>query len=116
MSRLEVRELSVEFGTRRVVDRVSFSLDQGQRLALVGESGSGKTVTALSLMRLLETARLSGEVTASGNKNAALPLLAAWRYFAGGFQFWMSVMGPALSSSTVLIRKRPSRVTSYCQP
>ncbi len=66
MSRLEVRELSVGFGTRRVVDRVSFSLEQGQRLALVGESGSGKTVTALSLMRLLETARLSGEVLFEG--------------------------------------------------
>jgi hypothetical protein len=34
-------------------------------------------------------------------------------YFAGGFQFWMSVMGEAISSSTVLIRKRLSGATSY---
>jgi microcin C transport system ATP-binding protein len=60
MSLLEVRDLSVEFGSRRVVDRVSFSLDAGEKLALVGESGSGKTVTALSLLRLIEAARLSG--------------------------------------------------------
>ena len=73
MSRLEVRELSVEFGSRRVVDRVSFSLDQGERLALVGESGSGKTVTALSLMRLLETARLTGEVVFEGNDVLRMP-------------------------------------------
>ncbi|MCB1119490.1 MAG: ABC transporter ATP-binding protein, partial [Chlamydiia bacterium] len=37
----------------RVVDDVSFSLAQGQTLALVGESGCGKTVTALSLLRIL---------------------------------------------------------------
>jgi len=66
MSLLEVRDLSVEFGTRRVVDRVSFTLNAGEKLALVGESGSGKTVTALSLMRLVETARLSGEIVFDG--------------------------------------------------
>ena len=60
MSLLEVRDLSVDFGARRVVDRVSFSLDAGEKLALVGESGSGKTVTALSLLRLIEAARLRG--------------------------------------------------------
>lgn len=66
-SRLQVRELSVEFGAHRVVERVSFSLEAGERLALVGESGSGKTVTALSLMRLLEAARLSGEILFEGD-------------------------------------------------
>jgi len=64
--RVEVRELSIEFGRRRVVDRVSFSIDAGERLALVGESGSGKTVTALSLLRLVEAARLSGEILFEG--------------------------------------------------
>jgi len=66
MSLLEVRELSVHFGSRTVVDRVSFSLDAGQKLALVGESASGKTVTALSTLRLLEDARLSGEILFDG--------------------------------------------------
>jgi hypothetical protein len=37
-------------------------------------------------------------------------------HFAGGFQFCRSVMGEEASSRTVLIRKRPSRVTSYCRP
>jgi microcin C transport system ATP-binding protein len=73
MSRLEVRELSVAFGPRRVVDRVSFSLAQGERLALVGESGSGKTVTALSLLRLLESARLGGEVIFEGEDVLQMP-------------------------------------------
>ncbi len=66
MSLLEVRDLSIEFGTRRVVDHVSFTLDAGEKLALVGESGSGKTVTALSLLRLIDTARLSGEIVFDG--------------------------------------------------
>src|SRR5687767_3221599 len=66
MTRLEVRDLSIEFGSRRVVDRVSFSIGAGERLALVGESGSGKTVTALSLLRLVEAARVTGEIVFEG--------------------------------------------------
>ena len=53
MSLLDVQDLSVAFGEKRVVDRVSFSLDRGETLALVGESGSGKSLTALSLLQLL---------------------------------------------------------------
>jgi microcin C transport system ATP-binding protein len=67
MSLLEVRDLSVDFGPRRVVDHVSFTLDIGEKLALVGESGSGKTVTALSLLRLVEGAHVSGEIIFDGN-------------------------------------------------
>jgi len=68
MSLLEVRGLSIDFGSRRVVDRVSFTLDAGEKLALVGESASGKTVTALSLLRLVESARLSGEILFHGKE------------------------------------------------
>jgi microcin C transport system ATP-binding protein len=53
MSLVEVEDLSVAFGARRVVDGVSFTLDRGETLALVGESGSGKSLTALSLLQLL---------------------------------------------------------------
>ena len=53
MSLLEVRDLSVHFGPRQVVDKVSFSLDAGEKLALVGESASGKTVSALSTFGVL---------------------------------------------------------------
>jgi microcin C transport system ATP-binding protein len=66
MSLLEVRNLSIDFGPRRVVDSVSFTLDAGEKLALVGESASGKTVTALSTLRLIEDARLSGEIFFDG--------------------------------------------------
>ena len=76
MSLLEVRDLSIEFGRRRVVDRVSFTLGAGEKLALVGESGSGKTVTALSLMRLVDTARLSGEIVFDGKHVMQMPATA----------------------------------------
>src|SRR5687768_12988186 len=66
MSLLEVRNLSIDFGRRRVVDRASFTLDAGEKLALVGESASGKTVTALSTLRLIENARLTGEILFDG--------------------------------------------------
>ncbi len=54
---LDVRDLSVAFrqgeSETLAVDRVSFSLDRGETLAIVGESGSGKSVSALSIPRLL---------------------------------------------------------------
>ena len=68
MSLLEVRDLSVHFGPRQVVDKVSFSLDAGEKLALVGESASGKTVSALSTLRLIENARLTGEILFNGEQ------------------------------------------------
>jgi len=70
---LDVRDLSVAFQhggeTHVVVDRVSFTLERGQALALVGESGSGKTVTAQSIVKLLPypaASHPSGEVLFKG--------------------------------------------------
>ena len=58
---LEVTDLSVAFGHKgeslqTVVNHISFSMQEGEKLALVGESGSGKSVTALSIMQLHERA------------------------------------------------------------
>jgi peptide/nickel transport system ATP-binding protein/oligopeptide transport system ATP-binding protein len=55
---LEVRGLRTSFETRRgrlvAVDGVSFALAPGEVLGVVGETGSGKSVTALSLLRLVD--------------------------------------------------------------
>ncbi len=57
MSLLKVKNLTTRFytaaGIVHAVNGVSFTLDEGESLALVGESGSGKTVTALSIMGLV---------------------------------------------------------------
>lgn len=53
---LQVNGLHLRVGRTRIVDDVSFSIKRGERVALVGESGCGKSVTALSIMRLLDPA------------------------------------------------------------
>jgi oligopeptide/dipeptide ABC transporter ATP-binding protein len=61
---LEVSNLQTQFKLEkniiRAVNGVSFSIDEGEVLGIVGESGCGKSVTALSVMRLIET---PGEIT-----------------------------------------------------
>src|SRR5258708_23744713 len=73
MSLLEVKDLSIYFGPRKVVDNVSFVLDAGEKVALVGESAPGKTVTALSTLRLIENARLTGEILFNGRQVLKMP-------------------------------------------
>jgi peptide/nickel transport system ATP-binding protein len=48
-----VTEVASPSGPRRVVDGLSFQLEQGKTLCIAGESGSGKSMTALSLLQLL---------------------------------------------------------------
>lgn len=54
---LDVNDLSVAFrtagGEALAVDKISFSINRGECVALVGESGSGKSVSALSVLKLL---------------------------------------------------------------
>ena len=69
---LQVQDLRVRFGDKEVVHGVNFSLSAGEKLALVGESGSGKTVTALSLLRLVLNAELSGHAHFDGRDLLAL--------------------------------------------
>ena len=65
MAVLQVRGLRKDFGDTRVLRGVSFSLEQGQVLAIIGSSGSGKT-TLLRCLTGLETPD-SGEITVSGD-------------------------------------------------
>ena len=66
MTLLDVRGLRVAFGEKEVVHGIDFSIAAGEKLALVGESGSGKTVTALSLLRLVQNAEIGGVANFAG--------------------------------------------------
>ncbi|MEH6648479.1 MAG: ABC transporter ATP-binding protein [Motiliproteus sp.] len=75
---LSIKNLSVQFGrqsddgsydstTANAVEQISFDINAGETLALVGESGSGKSVSALSILQLLPSARHpSGEIWYQG--------------------------------------------------
>ena len=54
MAILEVHNIEKHFGPTRVLEDISFSLEQGQALAIIGSSGSGKT-TLLRCLNFLET-------------------------------------------------------------
>ncbi len=58
MTLLSVENLSVHFGDEkspfRAVDRISYTVEQGQVVGIVGESGSGKSVSSLAIMGLID--------------------------------------------------------------
>jgi len=77
---LSVEDLAVAFPTEdglvRAVDGVSLSLDKGRTLAIVGESGSGKSVTAQTIMGLIDRsyAQVSGEIWLDGQELSSLTI------------------------------------------
>ncbi len=64
MSLLDVRDLTVAYGRQVAVKGVSFTVEQGEVVAVVGESGSGKTTTANAIIGLHPAS--SGKVLLNG--------------------------------------------------
>jgi oligopeptide/dipeptide ABC transporter ATP-binding protein len=76
---LEIKNLStwffMETGVARAVNDVSFYVDKGEMLGLVGESGCGKSVSALSILRLVQSPPgkiVQGEILFKGSDLLAL--------------------------------------------
>ncbi|MEP9379343.1 ABC transporter ATP-binding protein [Aquabacter sp. CN5-332] len=121
MPLLEVRDLKVHLksseGSVRAVDGVSFSINAGETLGLVGESGSGKSITAMSLLSLIERTKIahhSGEILFEGRDISNLSS-AELRTLRGNeitmiFQEPMTSLNPVLTVgwqiSEVLVRHR----------
>lgn len=70
---LEVKNLETHFfssrGIAKAVDKVSYSVKKGEILGVVGESGCGKSVTALSILRLIQSPPgkiMGGEILLNG--------------------------------------------------
>jgi len=120
MSLLAVRDLRVAFGPTTVLSGVSFDLDAGETLAVLGESGSGKSVTALTVMGILDPpARVTGgEVRYRGQDLLTLPerdrRRVRGREIAMVFQDALSALNPVFTvgwqiAETLRVREGLSR-------
>jgi microcin C transport system ATP-binding protein len=98
---LDVRGLSVSFSGNKVVHGIDFSIAAGEKVALVGESGSGKTVSALSLLRLVGNADITGQAIFQGRDLLSLPerelRAIRGRDIAMIFQEPMSALNPLMT-------------------
>jgi len=104
---LEVKDLKTYFFTEdgivKAVDGVGFKVNQGETLGLVGESGCGKSVTAFSIMRLLDYPgkTVGGEVIFKGEnllkKNEDEMRKIRGKEIAMIFQEPMTALNPVLS-------------------
>jgi peptide/nickel transport system ATP-binding protein len=99
---LKVENLRTAFGSLIAVDDVSFEVRKGETLGLVGESGSGKSVTAFSIIRLVqEPGRITGgRVLFQGRDLLALPESEMRRVRGAGigfvFQEPMAALNPVM--------------------
>jgi oligopeptide/dipeptide ABC transporter ATP-binding protein len=94
-----------EMGTKtiRAVDEVSFDVGRGETLGLVGESGSGKSVTALSILRLVQApGRIAGGAVELGGRDLTALGEAEMRKVRGAeismiFQEPMTALNPVMT-------------------
>ena len=126
---LEVRNLrtyfSTEDGVVQAVDGISFTIHEGERFGVVGESGSGKSVTALSVMRLIEPPAgeiVTGEIVFKGRDLLALTD-EEMRYIRGGeiamiFQDPMTALNPVYTvgnqlMETIMLHQRVGKRDAF---
>ena len=126
---LDVRNLKTQFhvldGIVPAVDGVSFSLKRGETLGIVGESGSGKSVTALTIMRLLDIPPakiVEGEVWFDGHEILTLPIDKMRKYrgneIAMIFQEPLTSLNPVFTvgdqiSEQVAVHKKVSKKAAW---
>ncbi|CAI9393374.1 ABC transporter ATP-binding protein [Microbacterium sp. T2.11-28] len=104
---LEIEDLSVEYVTDartvRAVDRVSFTLDEGEVFGLAGESGCGKSTIANAILRLLRDPAViaGGSIRFRGTDVLSLGVDALrafrWRQVAMVFQSAMNSLNPVMT-------------------
>lgn len=101
---LQVRDLKVWFHTdtrvARAVNGVTFSIDEGETVALVGESGCGKSVTALALSRLLPEPPAffpDGAITMEGNNVLTMDRSQLTALRGGGIAYVFQEPGTSLN-------------------
>ena len=69
MTLLEITNLSIDIGPRRIVDGVNLRVEHGERVGLIGESGSGKSLTCMATLGLLPArGSASGSIRVAGTE------------------------------------------------
>jgi len=112
---LEVKDLCIKFdrhGDVNVVDHVSFKVRPGETMGLVGESGCGKSITALTIMGLIDPkAEITGEILYEGenllSKSAEERRALLGHEMAMIYQDALSSLNPAM-----LIKAQMKQLTS----
>lgn len=124
---LKIEELEISFSTGKkdikTVDGVSLSLKKGETIGVVGESGSGKSVTALSILRLLDKGGkiVNGQIYFKGNNLTKIDM-REMRSIRGNeismiFQEPMTSLNPVYTigqqiRETIKAHKTPNKVNS----
>lgn len=66
---LEIENLDLSIGSKRILDQVTLNVNSGEVVGLVGESGSGKSTTARAVLRLYpDSASVSGRISVAGTQ------------------------------------------------
>ncbi len=99
---LQVDHLSIDFGPRRVVDDLSFTLQAGKTLCIAGESGSGKSLTSLTIMGLLPRAARVAEGRILFGERDLLTLSEHERRHLRGKQIGMIFQEPMTSLNPLM--------------
>lgn len=99
---IEIRDLGITIGSKRIVHDVSMDIADGERVGLIGSSGSGKSMIAKAVMGLLpETARVSGSIVAAGKQLVGLGDTAMadlrGRYMGMVFQNPAAALNPVMT-------------------
>ena len=108
--KLQVRDLQISFGDRRVVELARLDLDGGEIVGIVGESGSGKSMTSLAILGLAQTlgAEVGGSILFEERELVGAPE-ATLRAIRGSriamiFQHPVSAFNPVFRVGDVFVR------------
>lgn len=110
---IEVRQLEKRFGTNRVLDGVSFSIEPGEAVVILGRSGGGKSVLLKHLIGLIQPD--SGEVLVDGQNLARLSereLLPIRRKFGMLFQGAALFDSITVADNVNFMLRREKRLTA----
>jgi ABC-type glutathione transport system ATPase component len=108
--RLEISDLEVRFGSRRVVRIGELALGEAEIVGLAGESGSGKSMTTLAVLGLAHTvgATVSGSIRLDGTELTSLPArelrAVRGRRIAAIFQSPAMAFSPVYRVGTLMLR------------